>query len=368
MRLLLTSLNLAAGGTERIVSTLASVLSDRGHAVAVVTDASKEHDHYLLGPSIRRIAFDSSSRTQHLPHQVARNLVRVKRMRQTIHAFQPDAIISFGATVNLRSLLASVGLGVPVIVSERVDPRTVTLPWGWRLLRRPLYAQAARIVVQTESVAVWARELAGADRVCVIPNPVRPLDGAAACPGSSGERKKVIAVGRLDPQKGFDLLLAAFRQSSLASTWQLVILGEGSERVALERQVADLGLQGSVLMPGVVRDPERWLQHAQLFVLSSRFEGFPNALLEAMQCKVAVAAFDCPSGPAEIVRHEQTGLLVPAGDVDALAAAITRLAADPELRQRLGTAAAADVTTRFSLERITDLWEKALAGCGSSAR
>jgi glycosyltransferase involved in cell wall biosynthesis len=116
----------------------------------------------------------------------------------------------------------------------------------------------------------------------------------------------------------------------------LLILGDGSERAALERQAVELGLQDSVLMPGLVRDPERWLQHAQLYVLSSRFEGFPNALLEAMQCGVAVAAFDCPSGPGEIVRHEQTGLLVPAGDVDALAAAIARLAADADLRQRLG--------------------------------
>jgi glycosyltransferase involved in cell wall biosynthesis len=141
-------------------------------------------------------------------------------------------------------------------------------------------------------------------------------------------------------------------------TWQLVILGEGPERASLQRQVEELGLQGSVLMPGVVRDPEQWLQHAELFVLSSRFEGFPNALLEAMQCGLPVAAFDCPSGPGEIVRHEQTGLLVPPGDTEALSAAISRLANDENLRRRLGSAAAADVATRFSLERISAMWEE----------
>jgi glycosyltransferase involved in cell wall biosynthesis len=151
-------------------------------------------------------------------------------------------------------------------------------------------------------------------------------------------------------------------------TWQLVILGEGPERASLQRQVEELGLQGSVLMPGVVRDPEQWLQHAELFVLSSRFEGFPNALLEAMQCGLPVAAFDCPSGPGEIVRHEQTGLLVPPGDTEALSAAISRLANDENLRRRLGSAAAADVATRFSLERISAMWEEMLEGLTAQSR
>ena len=124
----------------------------------------------------------------------------------------------------------------------------------------------------------------------------------------------------------------------------------------------------SVLMPGIVKNPEQWLQHAAMFVLSSRFEGFPNALLEAMQCGLPVAAFDCPSGPGEIVRHEQTGLLVPAGDVDALAAAITRLASDADLRQRLGSAAAADVASRFSLQHIASMWEALLVGVAGQTR
>jgi glycosyltransferase involved in cell wall biosynthesis len=141
----------------------------------------------------------------------------------------------------------------------------------------------------------------------------------------------------------------------------LVILGDGPERDALQRRAAELGLKDAVLMPGVVKLPEQWLQHAELFVLSSRFEGFPNALLEAMQCGLPVAAFDCPSGPAEIVRHEHTGLLVSAGDVAALAAAIARLAGDEDLSRRLGREAAADVASRFSLQHIASMWEELLS-------
>jgi glycosyltransferase involved in cell wall biosynthesis len=213
-------------------------------------------------------------------------------------------------------------------------------------------------VVQTRSVAAWAEAFVPSGRVRVVPNPVRKLSGGSPRPAALGQRKAVVAVGRLGREKGFDLLLEAFARSKLAGAeWQLVILGDGPERPLLQRRIDELGLQGSVLMPGVVKHPEQWLQHAQLFTLSSRFEGFPNALLEAMQCGLPVAAFDCPSGPGEIVRHEQTGLLVPAGDVDALAAAITQLASDADLRRRLGSAAATDVASRFSLQHIGSMWE-----------
>ena len=200
------------------------------------------------------------------------------------------------------------------------------MPWSWRLLRRLLYPFATFLVVQTESVVKWGRRAAFPARVRVIPNPVRPMHPALNCPPELGIRPTVIAVGRLSLQKGFDILLSAFARGGLPSEWQLVILGDGPERPALQAQIDALGLTNNVLMPGIVAEPEQWLQHADLFVLPSRDQGFPNALLEAMNCGLPVIAFDCPSGPGEIVRNEQTGVLLPPGDTDALATAITRLA------------------------------------------
>jgi GalNAc-alpha-(1->4)-GalNAc-alpha-(1->3)-diNAcBac-PP-undecaprenol alpha-1,4-N-acetyl-D-galactosaminyltransferase len=369
MRLVLLISSLAAGGAERVLVTLAGAWAARGHDVTLLTDAAVALDHYDVPAGVRRIALQLQSDSRGPLEKVGRNLLRVVRVRRAVREEAPDCLIAFGDTVNTRALLACLGLDVRVIISERTDPRQHRLPLPWHVLRRVLYPTATCLVVQTQSVAAWAMKHIAPYRVHVIPNPVRPVAIGGKAPELIGCKKSIVAVGRLGPEKGFDLLLNAFSRAALPSvSWQLVILGDGPERAALSRKIEDLSLQDSVLMPGVVRNPEQWMQHAAMYVLSSRFEGFPNALLEAMQCGLPVAAFDCPSGPGEIVRHEQTGLLVPAGDVDALAAAIARLASDADLRRRLGSAAAADVASRFSLQHVGSMWEELLVGVAGQAR
>jgi GalNAc-alpha-(1->4)-GalNAc-alpha-(1->3)-diNAcBac-PP-undecaprenol alpha-1,4-N-acetyl-D-galactosaminyltransferase len=365
----MTLSSLAAGGTERVLAMLAGALQERGHQVFVVTDAPATSDHYPLEPGIRRITLGLPSDSGLLWSRVWRNFLRVMRLRSEIRTLRPTAVIAFGDTANVRAVLAGIGTGIPVVVSERTDPRENPQPWALNVLRRLLYPRADAVVAQTQSVAAWIGAFVQSARVRVIPNPVRNLSATSLRPNALAQRNTAVAVGRLGQEKGFDVLLDAYARSKLtAAGWQLVILGDGPERDALQRRIDELGLQGAVLMPGVVKNTEQWLQHAQLFVLSSRFEGFPNALLEAMQCGLPVAAFDCPSGPGEIVRHEQTGLLVPAGDVEALAAAIARLAGDADLRQRLGSAAAADVSSRFSLQHIGSMWEELLVGIAGQTR
>lgn len=362
MHLALLISSLAAGGAERVMATLASSWARRGHMVSLVTDAAVASDHYALAPAVRRIALDQMAESMTLRQKVARNASRVYHLRAALARLSPDAVVAFGDTMNVRALLATRGLDIPVLIAERTDPRHCPLPAAWRLLRRMTYPLAGSLVVQTESVTTWARGIVGADRVRKIPNPVRPRPDDRPRPDLLGTRRTVAAIGRLSPEKGFDLLLRAFASARLSPEhWQLLVLGEGPERPALAATIEALGLRSCVLMPGLVSEPQEWLMHSDMFVLSSRFEGFPNALLEAMNCALPVAAFDCPSGPREIVSHEQTGLLVPPHDTEALAEAIRRLAGDAALRRQMGAAAAGEVSARFDLDQVLARWDEALS-------
>ena len=251
-----------------------------------------------------------------------------------------------------------------MVVSERIHPAYYNIGRGWGPLRRLTYSWAKALVVQTGEIAAWC-EKRFKTRIEVISNPV-----AASVQGSvKSERvKRLIGVGRLAGQKGFDFLLEAFsRLARHHEDWTLVIYGEGPERAALEGRIAELGLAGRVELPGWVSDIRERMWESGIFVLSSRFEGFPNALCEAMSCGLPVVSFDCPGGPAEIVRHDMDGFLVPPGDLDKLSGSMEALINDRELRERFGRRAE-EVAERFSMDRVVAQWEQLFKVVGEDHR
>jgi glycosyltransferase involved in cell wall biosynthesis len=164
----------------------------------------------------------------------------------------------------------------------------------------------------------------------------------------------------MDVQKGFDLLLAAFAQcASKHDDWHLRIIGEGTERHRLQKLADSLGIAHRVRLDPVIKEPHSAFMDADLFILSSRYEGFPNVLLEAMACGLPVISFDCPAGPGEIIRNGIDGLLVPPNNVGALANAMDWLMG-AELERRLFAMRATEVTERFSLARVADMWRHLL--------
>ena len=349
--------SLGCGGAERVMANLTRRLAALGYGVTLLTLDATIPDHFALSPAVGRRTLPehaiASCRWFDWRSQRARNA----GLREAILWERPRLVISFLDSVNISVLMALSGSGVPVIVAEHTDPRFHDIGWRWSLLRRFWYPRAARVVMLTEGTRQWAESQWPRWRATAIPNAVEPMgDGVESPRPEFFGARTVLAMGRLGPEKGYDRLLRAF--ADLAGRfpgWKLVIFGEGAERAALERSIADFGLGGRVELPGIVANPGSILPSADLFVLSSRFEGFPMALAEAMVCGVPVVAFDCPSGPAEIIRDGVDGLLVPRDNVDALRAAMARLMGDEAERRRLGERGR-EVAERFAPERIVGMW------------
>jgi glycosyltransferase involved in cell wall biosynthesis len=363
IRITLVVSTLTAGGAERVMSIMANYWAAHGRGVTLITVGSETTDFYALHPRVRRVALGlvtvSSRRRVALrrrPWLALRNNLRwIRRLRQEIRTFRPDVVISFIHRMNMLTLLAVLGLKVPVIVSERSDVRKHRIGPFWSAVRRLLYPKARAVVVQSDAMRRWAETVVRKDKVYVIPNPVTLPAGSGGTVSPSGF--KVVAIGRLGYEKGFDLLLRAFEKCVAEHPdWSLVILGEGPERGRLTELATRLDIEDRVRMPGLVREPAAVLRDASMFVLSSRYEGFPNALLEAMACGVPAVSFDCPSGPIEIVRDGVDGVLVPPEDVDALSAAMKRLMSDESERRRLALRAP-EVLQRFGAEKVMEAWE-----------
>lgn len=362
MRIALVIESLMLGGAQRVMSILAGELARRGHAVTLLTFLPPETDLFTISPDVERVDLSSPRWSRRdLLSMLMRNWRRIARLRRALTTRRVQAAISFLDDNNVLTPLACLGTGIPVIISQRVNPRHFAVPIHWSLGRRLAFPLATSIVIQSEDIRGWAEHIMGrASAVRVIPNPVT-LPSAAQRSGTARRREAlIIAMGRLDRQKGFDLLLEAFaRVVRQFPRWKLIVLGDGPQRSELEALAAQLGIADRATLPGTTADPHDVLRHAGLFVLSSRFEGFPNALLEAMAGGLPVISFDCPTGPRDIIRHEVDGLLVPPEDAPALAAAMARLMSDADLRRRLA-ARAPQVLDRFGVERVVDLWEDVL--------
>lgn len=360
MRLLLFIYSLDGGGAERVTTMLAKRWLDEGDQVTLVT-LSDERDFFRLDPRVRRIALAAASSSGNVFAAMLANGRRLIALRTVLKHERPDIAIAMMTTASVLLAIASAGLAVVTIGSERAHPARAPIGRVWSWLRQRAYWRLGAVVAQTPEAAQWLRSHTSARRVAVIPNSVvwpLPEQAPRVSPsivGAAG-RSRLLAVGRLHWVKGYELLLEAFAElATRFADWELVIVGEGTQRAGLQERVVALGLTGRAYLVGRVGNLAEWYSSAKLLVLTSRHEGFPNVLLEALACGVPVVSFDCEAGPRNIVRPDVDGLLVPDQDLAALVAALGRLMSDAEFRAACA-ANAPDVRQRFAEERVAGLW------------
>jgi glycosyltransferase involved in cell wall biosynthesis len=357
MRMALVISSLGPGGAERVIIALANHWAARGRTVTLLTFAPPAaRPYYALDPRVTLRQLDAMPSERRL-HAIRQSLRRLFVLRRALRALEPDVVISFLAKINIITVLATRGLDVGVIVSERNNPVRQPMNPVWAWLRDRLYGLADRLVTPSQGV-LSALPAALRCRGRVIPNPVDPPPPSRRAAVS----RTLVAVGRLHHQKGFDLLLPAFaRVARDHPDWRLVIWGDGYLRAPLEALRDRLGLADRVQLPGLTERPGQWADDAALFVLSSRYESFGNVVTEAMAAGLPVIAADCPWGPGEIVRHGVDGWLVPPEDVAALAAGLDLLMGDAALRARLAAAARRNVR-RFDRENVMAMWDDLVDG------
>lgn len=356
------------GGAESVASTLVNAWVERGDTVTLVATYSGESKcNYPVSERVNFVYL--ADRVKRRGRGLLAFVERFGALRALLREVGPDVIVSFLTNVNVFTILASRGLGIPIIVSEHTNPLADRRSTLWNLLCRLVYPKANVLTLLTEDVVEPYRKLVpGVKNIAVMPNPL-PDRLFLEKRQQAATRKRVISLGRLNKTKQYDLLIHAF--SMLADEfpdWDLWIWGEGPERADLEAHIARLKMGERVFLPGRTLTPWKELASAQIFAMSSSHEGLPMALMESMAIGLPVVAFDCPSGPKELTRNGRDGLLIPPGDAQSMAVALRRLISDAPLRAELGRRAASSVRKRYSLKAVLRIWDDLFERVGARGK
>lgn len=358
MKIALLLQTLGKGGAERVASLLSQQFERDGHEVHVLL--WEDVQHYPHGGTLTVL---HTPATPSLLGKVFNLVKRAWLLRRWYQQQQPDLLISLMETANIPAALS----GLPVVISVHLDPR-FELAGYQRLLMKWLYPLPnvkARVAVSHGIAQVLETDF-GIKNWQVIANPVDLVDIAqqktkARLPEVFAvQGDYILGIGRLHPQKGFDLLIDAYANSTLCRVKPLVILGEGDSRSDLVAQIAAHGLQDWVYLPGWANNPFPWFAGAWAFVMSSRSEGLGNTLIEAMACGCACISADCDFGPRDIITHDQDGLLVLPDSAQALTEALDRLYAQPQLKATLSSRASIRAAS-YDVPQVVRHWLDILA-------
>ncbi len=327
MRILFYINAIHQGGAERVMVNLANQFSEKGNDVILVT-SFEDYWEYPVGEGVERYSFED--RDFKKEGFLRQNIKWTLNLRKVIKEYCPDVVISFMAEPNFRTILAAAGLETKSVISVRNDPNKEYPNFVYRILAKSLYLFADGIVFQTEDAKKWFSAIIQKKSRIIYNQVDKKFYTSPEC----DVKKDIVTCGRLVAQKNHTMLVDAFSLISNDLDENLYIYGEGELRSSLEKKIREKNLENRVFLPGDIKNVEEMLSRAKVFVLSSDYEGMPNALMEAMAVGVPCISTDCPCGGPKMLFHNDTEFLVSVGNTEQMAEKMKTLLLNKDKRER----------------------------------
>lgn len=355
------TLSMSKGGAERVIANLCNEYLVHHYHITIITCMNRPLD-YELEDTIQVITVDENVE-EAKQNMAVRFLRRRGRLRKILGELSPDILLCFLPEPNMlacslkRSWCLRNSLRFPIIISVRNDPVREYKGKIRYLMMRLLYPKADGYVFQTkDAMAYFDFNKHIRETACIIPNPLsRAFIGVQK---ADRRDKRIVSVGSLSKQKNQKLLVDAFGKIyQKYPAYKLEIYGEGSLREELQRYIDEKGLRSQIIMPGQSHEIVEKINSAALFVLSSDYEGMPNALLEAMALGLPCISTDCPcGGPRFLIEDSVNGRLVPVGDAEALSNAMDEMLSDAFRAEQMGIQAK-KIQDKLQPDKIYQMWE-----------
>lgn len=349
-----TIYNLTSGGAERVLTTLANELSE-SYEVLIIT-LTECDSFYALKKEVKLLNCGLPTAPKNPLSNLLAYYKTVKKIKNILKFHSVDTVISFTTTVNIFSILAARRAKVKCIISERNNPYVRIPNFLWKNLRNTLYKKADALVVQTIASTDFFSELMPKNKIVIIPNPLAKevTDKRIVKEPSSENDKIILSVGRLDSNKAQDVLIRAFSNIENEG-WKVQLVGEGNQMKNYLKIADTLGISKQIKFLGNQKNVWDFYNKAAIFVFTSRSEGFPNSLTEALYFGLPTISTNCPNGPSELISDGENGFLIPVDDQVGLEKKLTLLLNDVDLQKRFSKEARRR-TEQFETDKIVAQW------------